>query len=191
VRVADGSADVAVRDVVVRGLQRRAEGREVRVVHNRRVRGDRGRPIRVREDRSDISPDLGVSVANLGVFGRLEVVEQVTYVTGVVVHELGREQRCSWAGGHARVGGPVPVVQRQLRVNLAQQRLEAVDDHPVPRDEARTPVDVQRPSGGDLGGWVVRWRLQAPETVIPTCSATSLQVRPWSRSSRIFCVEAG
>jgi hypothetical protein len=34
-------------------------------------------------------------------------------------------------------------------------------------------------------------RLQAPETVIPTCLATSFQVRPWSRSSRICCVEAG
>jgi len=34
-------------------------------------------------------------------------------------------------------------------------------------------------------------RLQAPETVISTCSAISGQVRPRSRSSRICCVEAG
>ena len=34
-------------------------------------------------------------------------------------------------------------------------------------------------------------RLQAPEAVISTCSATSFHVRPWSRNSRICCVEAG
>jgi pimeloyl-ACP methyl ester carboxylesterase len=44
---------------------------------------------------------------------------------------------------------------------------------------------------GDLGGRALRYRLQASETVISTCSAISGQVRPWSRSSRICCVEAG
>jgi hypothetical protein len=31
----------------------------------------------------------------------------------------------------------------------------------------------------------------SPETVMPTCSATSVKVRPWSRSSRICWLEAG
>jgi hypothetical protein len=48
----------------------------------------------------------------------------------------------------------------------------------------------QRPKRGDLGGRAFRWRLQAPETVISTCSAISAQVRPWSRSSRICSVAA-
>jgi hypothetical protein len=31
---------------------------------------------------------------------------------------------------------------------------------------------------GDFGGRALRWRLQAPETVMSTCSAISGQVRP-------------
>ena len=44
--------------------------------------------------------------------------------------------------------------------------------------------------------WRLRWpgpSVAAPgtERVIPTCSATSFQLRSSSRSSKIFCVEAG
>jgi hypothetical protein len=42
-----------------------------------------------------------------------------------------------------------------------------------------------------FGGRAFRWRLQTPETVISTCRATSFQVTPLSRSSRICWVEAG
>jgi hypothetical protein len=49
----------------------------------------------------------------------------------------------------------------------------------------------QRPKRAGFRGLVLRFRLQTPETVIFTCSATSLQVSPRSRSSKISCMEAG
>jgi hypothetical protein len=47
------------------------------------------------------------------------------------------------------------------------------------------------PSAQALGTWAAWLGGSGSETVISTCSAISGQVRAWSRSSRICCVEAG
>jgi len=46
--------------------------------------------------------------------------------------EIGGEQE-------GRILGPVPVVKRQQRINLADQLLEVIDDLAMPGQELRPP----------------------------------------------------
>jgi hypothetical protein len=81
--------------------------------------------------------------------GRLEVGQRRTGGVARPAHEGRREKVDRAPGAVGRGAGidrPVPVVQREIGIHLAQQRLEAVAQLAVPGDERRTAVDVS-PAG--------------------------------------------
>jgi hypothetical protein len=84
-----------------------------------------------------------------GDLSRFEVGERCSGITARTAHESDRAARGGASedgdpvrGTDPRVGGPVPVVQRQPRINLPQQRFQAVHDVAMPRNKSRAGMHV-------------------------------------------------
>src|SRR5262245_42396889 len=125
-----GDLERLIHRVVLRALRKAvARGDDVGVTRNRRTTCDQ------------MAPDVGVAAA-IGGFGVL--TRQSGVSTGAPHEPTGEQIDESTVAIRTvpRIGSPVPVMQRQRRVDLPQQALELIADDAMPGQKRRPDVDI-------------------------------------------------
>ena len=143
---------------------------------------------------ADVVASIGVGVDVAVVVVGAELVEAGVGVGEQVPddHQHGAADRdddllCASSAGEASVTGT------EEGVGTGRRSAEMISGRQLPRvDQERRLAPVA--DGPSVGAWAVgpsgTGSTHRKPSYISTCSATSFQVRPWSRSSSICCVEA-
>ena len=79
-------------------------------------------------------------------FSGFKVWEGRSDIAIVAAHKVGGEQVCTAAARIARILCPIPIVQRQIRIDLAQKRFETVYQLAMPYQEAGAAMYTSTPA---------------------------------------------
>src|SRR5207245_1271730 len=129
-----GSTNESVRAVVC-ALERSIEGGEFRVGKDSVIGSQVGSAVSLRSSGPDITPNVvvyAVPLKRIGFLGRFKILERRPSRIASASHKGIGEERSPPRACDTRIRRPIPVMQRDLRMDLPQEFLQSIGQNAMP-----------------------------------------------------------